>query len=58
MSNANLDGSQVAGQCTVIQEFRNSCGYTEWRRQKLPSMVVAELAEAANLFSRQIDQEN
>ncbi len=35
---------------------RDRFDYTEWRRQGLPRMGLEELAQAADLVSRQLDQ--
>ena len=46
----------VEGERVNTAVSRDRFDYTEWRRQGLPRMGLEELAQAADLVSRQLDQ--
>lgn len=49
------DRPRVEAERLMAAVSRDRFDYTEWRRQGLPGMDLDELAQAANLPSKQID---
>lgn len=50
--------SLIEAERFIAAVSRDRFDYTEWRSQGLPRMDMDELAQSANLVSRQLDKES
>jgi hypothetical protein len=58
MTAAKTERPQAEAERPMVAVSRDRFDYTEWRRQGLPRMELEELAQAADLVSKQLDQGN